>query len=73
MGAELGVSRLHADYREVLAARDIDAVVVATPTSTHYEVLTAAAEAGKQIFAEKPIDLELARIDEINATVAGVA
>ena len=69
-GAELGVDRLHADYREVLTADDIDAVVVCTPTSTHYDVLTAAAAAGKHIFAEKPIDLDLGRIDAINAEVA---
>jgi myo-inositol 2-dehydrogenase/D-chiro-inositol 1-dehydrogenase len=69
-GAELGITRLHPDYREVLAAADIDAVVACTPTATHYDVLTAAAAAGKQIFAEKPIDLDLGRIDAINAEVA---
>lgn len=66
---DLGITRLHADYREVLAADDIDAVVAATPTSTHFEVLTACARAGKPIFAEKPIDLDLGRIDEITAEV----
>jgi myo-inositol 2-dehydrogenase/D-chiro-inositol 1-dehydrogenase len=69
VGAELGVTRLYADYRELLAAADLDAVVAATPTATHFEVLTACAAAGKQIFAEKPVDLDLARIDAINATV----
>ena len=70
IGTELGIKRLHADYREVLEADNIDAVVVATPTSTHYEVLTAAAAAGKQIFTEKPIDLDLTRIDAVNAEIA---
>lgn len=70
VGTDLGVKRLYADYRDVLDARDIDAVVVATPTSTHYEVLRAVAASGKQIFAEKPIDLDLGRIDEVNAAVA---
>ena len=75
VGAELGVSRLHADYRDILGAEDVDAVAVCTPTSTHYEILLAAAAAGKQIFTEKPIDLDLVRIDAINAEVTrrGVA
>jgi myo-inositol 2-dehydrogenase/D-chiro-inositol 1-dehydrogenase len=62
-------------YEEILARDDIDAVAVCTPTSTHYDVIMASAVAGKQIFTEKPVDLELARIDAINATVAerGVA
>lgn len=70
LASELGVSRTAADYRELLTARDIDAVVVCTPTSTHYQVLMDVASSGKQIFAEKPIDLDLAKIDAINAEVA---
>jgi myo-inositol 2-dehydrogenase/D-chiro-inositol 1-dehydrogenase len=70
LASELGVRRAVADYRELLTARDVDAVVVCTPTSTHYQVLMDAAASGKQIFAEKPIDLELPRIDAINAEVA---
>lgn len=70
VAAELRVSRTAADYRELLTAPDIDAVVVCTPTSTHYQVLMDVAASGKQIFAEKPIDLDLARIDVINAEVA---
>lgn len=64
---DLGVSRTYADYRDLLRADDIDAVVVCTPTSTHYDVLMAAAASGKRIFTEKPIDLRLDRIDAINA------
>jgi myo-inositol 2-dehydrogenase / D-chiro-inositol 1-dehydrogenase len=70
LAADLGVSRTYADYRDLLAADDIDAVVVCTPTSTHFQVLMDAAASGKQMFAEKPVDLDLARIDEINAEVA---
>jgi myo-inositol 2-dehydrogenase/D-chiro-inositol 1-dehydrogenase len=70
LAADLGGSRTTADYRDLLAAPDVDAVVVCTPTPTHYGILMEAAAAGKQIFAEKPIDLDLAKIDVINAEVA---
>ncbi len=48
----------------ILAADDIDAVVVGTPTDLHYAQIHAAAEAGKAIFCEKPVDLSLARTRE---------
>jgi predicted dehydrogenase len=49
--------RMHADYDEVLAAPDIDAVVLATPHSQHTEQIIAAARAGKHVFSEKPMGL----------------
>ncbi|MDF1776302.1 MAG: inositol 2-dehydrogenase [Rhizobiaceae bacterium] len=47
---------------EIIAARDIDAVIIATPTTTHYDLIHAAARAGKAIFCEKPIDMSADRI-----------
>ena len=41
----------------------VGAVVIATPTNTHVDFSIAAARAGKAILCEKPIDLELARVD----------
>ena len=40
---------------DLLADERVDAVVVATPTSTHAAIVTAALEAGKHVFVEKPI------------------
>lgn len=69
-GAEAGYS----DYHELLARPDIEAVVIATPTHTHPEVIGAAARAGKHIFSEKPLALTLEACDEAIAAVeaAGV-
>ncbi len=52
----------------------IDAVVIGTPTTTHYDLIHAAAGAGKAIFCEKPIDLSVDRIHDCLAAVekAGV-
>ena len=47
---------------EILASADIDAVVIGTPTTTHYDLIHAAAANGKAIFCEKPIDLSSDRI-----------
>ena len=49
---------------EILDASDIDAVIIGTPTTTHYDLVHAAARAGKAIFCEKPVDLSSDRIRE---------
>jgi inositol 2-dehydrogenase len=64
----------YADYEELLAHKDVDAVVIVTPTNTHVEVIQAAAAAGKDIFCEKPLALTLVGCDQAIAAVekAGV-
>ncbi|WP_299970536.1 inositol 2-dehydrogenase [uncultured Roseobacter sp.] len=59
---------------EVIAASDVDAVVIASPTDTHFDVIHAAAAAGKAIFCEKPVDMSADRIRacETAVSAAGV-
>lgn len=47
---------------QILAAGDIDAVVICTPTDTHADLIEQFARAGKAIFCEKPIDLDVERV-----------
>jgi myo-inositol 2-dehydrogenase/D-chiro-inositol 1-dehydrogenase len=63
-----------ASQQEALADPSVDAVLIASATSTHVDLITAAAQAKKAIFCEKPIDLDLARADRAIAAVkaAGV-
>ncbi|APX10761.1 inositol 2-dehydrogenase [Tateyamaria omphalii] len=57
------------EVEDVLASSDIDAVVIGTPTTTHYDLIHGAARAGKAIFCEKPIDLNAGRIRDCLAVV----
>ena len=57
------------DVAAVIDDPSIDAVVVASPTSTHVELLTRAVTAGKSVLCEKPIDLDLARVDACRAEI----
>lgn len=51
------------DYHKVLDDPSIQAVAICSSTDTHARLVVEAAKAGKHIFCEKPIDLELAKID----------
>ncbi len=49
----------YADFREVLARKDIDAVIIATPDHWHVPIAIAAARAGKAIYVEKPLGVSM--------------
>ena len=67
LGEEYGAEVRSAE--DIIAAPDIDAVIVATPTTFHYDQIHALAAAGKAIFCEKPIDLSSTRAAECMAAV----
>lgn len=53
-----------APLEEVIAASDVDAILIATPTDTHADLIEMAARAGKAILCEKPVSLSVPRIEE---------
>ncbi len=73
VGAELGVP-VAAGMDEVLASDEVDAVAICSSTDTHVDLVIAAARAGKAVFCEKPVSLDLALVDRAIAAVeaAGV-
>ena len=54
-----------ADWSQAILRPDVDAVAVCTPTGTHMEIAVAAAQAGKHLLVEKPLDITLERADAI--------
>ncbi|MGI6366915.1 MAG: Gfo/Idh/MocA family protein [Anaerolineae bacterium] len=61
--------KYYKDYRDMLAASDIDAVDMALPHFLHCESIVAAAEAGKHAMSEKPFCLSLEEAEKIRAAV----
>jgi UDP-2-acetamido-3-amino-2,3-dideoxy-glucuronate N-acetyltransferase len=56
---EWGGARFYHDCRDLLADPSITAIAVATPAVTHYEMAKAALEAGKDVFVEKPLAIDV--------------
>ena len=67
LAARFNIPIIHADYRELLASREVDAVLICVPTQWHEEVTLAAAEAGKHIFCQKPMALTARQVGEMIA------
>jgi predicted dehydrogenase len=61
-------ARTTTNYDELLADDELDAVVVATPALTHYELAKRALEAGKHVLVEKPPALNAADAEDLVAT-----
>jgi len=66
---ELGINRVVYDYHDLLADKTIEAILIATTTNTHAFIMKDVAAAGKHIFCEKPLALDLASIDDALAVV----
>lgn len=56
---------------EILGDASIDAILIASSTNTHSDLIEAGVAAGKAIFCEKPIDLSLERARKVGAATAG--
>jgi myo-inositol 2-dehydrogenase/D-chiro-inositol 1-dehydrogenase len=56
---------------EIWKDDDVDAVIIASSTDTHAELLSAAARAGRAVYCEKPIDLDIDRVRSVAAEVVG--
>ena len=55
-------------HKELLRRKDIDAVVICTPTNTHRSISVEATEGGKHIYCEKPMAISLREADEMIKT-----
>lgn len=74
LAAELGIPHAYGDPAPIFEDPKIEAVLICSSTDTHAQFIEQAAQAGKHVFCEKPIALDLERIDRALAAVeqAGV-
>lgn len=61
--SQWGIPKVYGEPGPILTDPEIDAVFICTGTDTHAQLIEEAAKAGKQIFCEKPIALDLSSID----------
>ncbi|TXI31618.1 MAG: Gfo/Idh/MocA family oxidoreductase, partial [Niabella sp.] len=61
--------KLYKDYRKLLADKDVDAVVVATPDHWHCMIMVDACAAGKDVFCEKPVSNSIYEAQVMNKAV----
>lgn len=71
LAAALQVPAVYQDHRRILEDGAIDAVLICSSTDTHAQFIEEAAGAGKAVFCEKPIALNLAKIDRALEAVEG--
>jgi myo-inositol 2-dehydrogenase/D-chiro-inositol 1-dehydrogenase len=71
---KLKIANLTSDYKDILKDPEIEAVLICSSTDTHAQMIIEAADAGKHIFCEKPIDFNIERIRQAlrAAEAAGV-
>jgi myo-inositol 2-dehydrogenase/D-chiro-inositol 1-dehydrogenase len=70
LGAQLG-AKVFRTAEAMLASPDVDAVLIATSTPTHCDYIEMALAAGKAVLCEKPIDLDLQRVNTCHDRIAG--
>ncbi len=68
LAAEVGAKVASVD--DIITAKDVDAILIATPTPTHADLIEAASNAGKSVLCEKPVSLSVARIEACLKVVA---
>lgn len=64
---QLGIQQVYPRYEDLLASPNVDAVVLVTPTSLHADQAIAALQAGKHVFIEKPLALNLPDCERVLA------
>lgn len=69
-GETLGVTTLHEDFDRFVRDPGLDAVVLVTPTALHAAQAIAALQAGKHVFVEKPLALDVAACEQVEAAAA---
>ncbi len=65
----MGILNVYQDYQQILQDPEIDAVLVCSSTNTHAQISIEAAQAGKHVFCEKPVDANPEKIRQVLTAV----
>lgn len=65
-----GIEAIFENGDKVIGHSEVEAIIICSPTHTHLSYIEKAANAGKSIFCEKPLEMTLAKIEYINTIVA---
>ena len=57
--AKYNIPKFYSDYQDLISNQEVNTVVICSPTNQHAENIIAAAQAGKDVFCEKPMDLSI--------------
>jgi len=63
LAEERGVAKVYTDYEDMLKDDEIDIIHICTPSGMHSDMAVAAAQAGKHVLCEKPMDITLDKAD----------
>ncbi|MSP10752.1 MAG: inositol 2-dehydrogenase [Pelagibacteraceae bacterium] len=70
--AKANNSKVAKSPEEAITSSEVDAVLIASATPTHTRFITMAAKAGKAIFCEKPIDLDIGKVNQCMEEIKGI-
>lgn len=62
---QYGIPRASTDWNDLMADDEVQAVLICSPTALHADQIMAAARAGKKIFCEKPVSLDISIVEEV--------
>ena len=65
----IGIPNIVSDYHDIIDDPKIDAILLCSPTNLHAQISLEAIRAGKHVFCEKPVDHDLARIEQVEAAL----
>jgi myo-inositol 2-dehydrogenase/D-chiro-inositol 1-dehydrogenase len=71
LAKQVSAKKIYSSYFDLIKDNDIDGVIISLPNNMHYEVSMAAIDAGKHVFCEKPLSLNVGEAEDIVKKVKG--
>ena len=66
---EFNIKEIYKDSTKVISHPDVEAIIICSPTDTHFNFIEQAARLGKHVFCEKPLEMTVEKIEQIKQIV----